>query len=269
MVGRARAAPGRYIAGVGADTGSDRRSRRPRTACALALALLVPALVGACTSPAATATTSTTRVVASGVEGRRYCEVLLVHLGPSGLYADVYNTYPLNDCPPGRWAALDASSIAKENGALVAELNGPRYWLMNSIAKERSGSEVVRSFGGIAMIEEATVDIGTSIAAGEAPYTPHTVNRQAAFTFGAGRQVYELVAPDGSTWVMQTWSQIKDPTLSAADLPGLASRLTLPDGWTYRVRTLTRPLVVATESHAAHVLQDDLEDSYSLEAGSR
>ena len=64
---------------------------------------------------------------------------------------------------------------------------------------------------------------------------------------------------------MQTYSQIKDPTLSMADLPGLASRLTLPTGWTYRVRTLTRPLVVATEDHPAQVLQDSLEDSYSEE----
>ncbi len=64
---------------------------------------------------------------------------------------------------------------------------------------------------------------------------------------------------------MQTYSQIKDRTLSRADLPGLASRLTLPTGWTYRVRTLTRPLVVATEDQAAQVLQDNLEDSYSKE----
>jgi uncharacterized lipoprotein NlpE involved in copper resistance len=64
---------------------------------------------------------------------------------------------------------------------------------------------------------------------------------------------------------MQTYSQIKDPTLSMADLPGLASRLTLPAGWTYRARTLTRPLVVATATRAAHVLQDNLENSYSQE----
>jgi len=66
---------------------------------------------------------------------------------------------------------------------------------------------------------------------------------------------------------MQTYSQIKDPTLSRADLPGLASRLALPAGWTYRVRTLTAPLVVATATSAARVLQDNLENSYSEETG--
>ena len=181
----------------------------------------------------------------------------------------VYNTYPLNACPEDQWAALDASTIAKQNGALYAELNGPRYWLMNSIAKERTGGEVIKTFGGIAMIEEATVRLGTTIAAAEQPFTPPLVSRQASFTFtfDAGRRVYELVAPDRSTWVMQTWSQIKDPTLSESDLPGLASRVALPAGWTHRVRTLTKPLVVATENRAALVLQDNLDNSYSMETG--
>jgi len=66
---------------------------------------------------------------------------------------------------------------------------------------------------------------------------------------------------------MQTYSQAKDPTLSQADLPGLASRLTLPTGWSYRVRTLTGPLVVATANRPAQVLQDNLANSYSEETG--
>ncbi len=228
--------------------------------------------MSACGSPAAstpTATTSTgartTTHVATGLVGKRYCEVLLVRLTATGLVATVYNTYPLNTCPEARWSAMDATSVAAANGVPFAELNGPRYWLMDSIAKVRTGGEVVKSFGGIAMIEEATVVLGGSVAAARVPFTPHTVSRQAAFTFATGRQVYELVAPGGTVWVMQTYSQIVDPTLSMADLPGLASRLTLPTGWTYRVRTLTRPLVVATADRPAQVLQDNLENSYSEE----
>jgi hypothetical protein len=231
---------------------------------------MVVVVAAACGASAASTgrptVTSTTTQTATDLVGRRYCEVLLVHRGPAGLYADVYNTYPLNSCPADEWAALDAAAIAKDHGALFAELNGPRYWLMDSIRKVRTSAERVTTFGGIAMILEATVQIGPDVAAAQVPYTPHTVDRQAAFTFDRGRQVYELVAPDGPVWIMQTYSQIKDPTLSAADLPGLGSRLTLPAGWTYRVRTLTAPLVVATASQSAHVLQDDLEDSYSMES---
>ncbi len=197
--------------------------------------------------------------------GKRYCEVLLVRLTAAGLVATVWNTYPLNDCPPDQWAAMDAKAIASANGVPDAVLNGPRYWLMDSIAKERIGAQVVKTFGGMAMIEEATVSIGTSVAAARVPFTPHSVSRQASFTFDAGRQVYELVDPGGAIWVMQTYCQITDPMLARADLPGLASKLTLPPGWTYRVRTLTAPLVVATAAHAAQVLQDNLENSYSEE----
>jgi hypothetical protein len=229
--------------------------------------IVLLALAGAaCGSSSASSTsTSTATLVAAGLVGKRYCEVLLVRVAPAGLTATVYNTYPLNDCPAGQWASMDAKAIATANGVPYAVLNGPRYWLMDSIAKQRTGAEVVTSFGGMAMIEEATVALGTSVAAAQVPFDPHTVSRQAAFTFHAGRQVYELVDPSGSVWVMQTYSQIKDPTLSQADLPGLASQLTLPAGWTYRVRTLTAPLVVATAAHAAQVLQDNLENSYSKE----
>ncbi len=231
----------------------------------------VLALTGAaCGGPSASSATTTSgaktaTLVASGLVGKRYCEVLLVHLTGSGLAATVYNTYPLNSCPEDKWAALDRAAIAAANGVPYAELNGPRFWLMNSIAKLRTGAQVVKTFGGIAMIEEATVLLGGTVAAAQVPFTPHTVSRQAVFTFAAGRQVYELVDPDGIVWVMQTYSQIKDPTLSMADLPGLASRLMMPSGWTYRVRTLTRPLVVATATRAAQVLQDNLENSYSEE----
>jgi len=64
---------------------------------------------------------------------------------------------------------------------------------------------------------------------------------------------------------MQSWSQVADPKLSRADLPGLASRLNLPTGWTYRPRVLTDTLRVDTTTRPAHVTQDDLTNSYSLE----
>ena len=232
------------------------------------IALAAAACGGSSASSATTAAgAKTTTQVATGLVGKRYCEVLLVHVTATGLVAGVYNTYPLNSCPEHKWAALDAHAIAGANDVPYAELNGPRYWLMNSITKVRTGGQVVKTFGGIAMIEVATVVLGGSVAAAQEPFTPHTVSRQAAFTFVAGRQIYELVDPDGNVWVMQTYSQIKDPTLSMADLPGLASRLTVPAGWTYRVRILTKPLVVATTNQPAQVLQDNLEDSYSKETG--
>ncbi len=200
-------------------------------------------------------------VASSGMRGKRYGEVLLVSAGAEGPVAGVYNTFGLNDCPAEPWSRLDPNAIAKENGALGALLNGPRYWLMDSVAKAPPEHIETKSFGGIEMMLQATVEL-TSM--NPAPYLPNTVDRRAVFVFEAGGDVFELVDPDGRTWVMQTWSQVTDPTLSEADLPSLGSRLALPQGWTYRARTLDVELRVDTSNQPAQVLQDDLTNSYSL-----
>jgi hypothetical protein len=199
---------------------------------------------------------------ANDLSGKRYGEVLLVTRGEAGPQATVYNSYPLNDCPDDLWSALDAHAIAAENGAAAALLNGPRYWLMNAIEKKPRGPQVTKNFGGIDMIQQATVLLS---AANPAPYTVNKVSRNTVFVFNAGEEVYELVDPNGKRWVMQTWSQIADPKLSRDDLPGLASRLNLPRGWTYEPRRLTDELRVDTTTRPAEVTQDDLTNSYSLE----
>lgn len=200
---------------------------------------------------------------AGDVFGKRYGEVLLVQLGQSGPAATVYNTFPLNDCPEELWSKIDAEAIARENDAQFALLNGPRYWLMSSIEKVAQDTPVTTTFGGIDMIRQATVQL-SSLKPG--PYTVNTVARHAVFTFDAGREVYELIGPDGRSWVMQSYSQTVDPALSLADLPGLTRRLKLPDGWRYQPRTTDSPIRVDTSTRDAHVIQDDLQNSYSLRA---
>lgn len=196
------------------------------------------------------------------VFGKRYGEVLLMRMTAAGPEATVYNTYPLNDCPAELWDRLDAESLATENGAAAALLNGPRYWLMSGIAKAPGSPQPTRTFGGIEMIEQATVQLASN---NPVPYSVNVVDRKAVFTFDAGRPVFELVDGDGRRWVMQTYSQIVDKSLSIDDLPGLGSRLQLPEGWRYETRTLTTPLVVDTTGQPAQVLQDDLTNTYSLQ----
>ena len=205
--------------------------------------------------------TEALRQAVTGLSGKRYGEVLLVTPGEAGPQASVYNSFPLNDCPAELWSALDPQAIAAEHGAATALLNGPRYWLMNSIGKAPQGPQIKKTFGGIEMLLQATVLL---TAMNPAPYTANQVNRHTVFTFDAGEEIYELRDPALRRWVMQTWSQIVDPNLSRADLPHLGERLNLPDGWTYQSRVLTSPLRIDTTTHAAQVLQDDLTNSYSL-----
>ncbi len=211
-------------------------------------------------------TAAPTTVVAqpSSMRGKRYCEVLLVTPKDAGFTARVFSTYTLNECAPDTWAALDPTAIAAENGVPVALLNGPRYWLLDSVTKNREGALNVVNFGGLDMNELAVVTV-TQRLDGLKPYVPSSVERKTVFTFAAGSTVYELTDPNGATYVMQSWSQQVEPTLEEADLAGLGSRLTLPTGWTYSSRVLSETLEVVTVDVPAQVLQDDLRNSYSLE----
>ncbi|MCV7207872.1 hypothetical protein [Mycolicibacterium canariasense] len=195
------------------------------------------------------------------VFGLRYGEVLLVTNGESGPEATVYNTFPLNDCPAELWDQLDAADIAARNGAVAAVLNGPRYWLMSSIDKAAGAALPHKTFGGLDMLRQATVRLSSM---NPAPYGVNTVDRQAVFVFDAGREVYELLDPDGRRWIMQTYSQTVDKHLRLADLPGLGARLSLPPGWRYRAHTPEQTIVVDTRQRDATVTQDDLANTYSL-----
>ncbi len=215
------------------------------------------------TAPSATAPSTTNPV--SSMRGERYCEVLLVRPADGRVTAEVYNSFPLNDCPESEWSQLDATAIAAAEGVPVALLNGPRFWLMDRVKKAGGAADLPKKdFGGIEMYRQASVEV-RSVADAMVPYRPNTVDRKAAFTFDAGQTVYELTAPDGTTYVMQTWSQQKDRSLVESGLAGLGSRLQLPAGWTYAARVLDQPLRVDTTSQAAMVLQDDLGNSYSQE----
>jgi hypothetical protein len=112
------------------------------------------------------------------------------------------------------------------------------------------------------MYRQATVEIGSLVEAMK-PYSPRQVDRSAAFTYDAGQRVYELTSADGTVFVMQTYSVQIDPTLTEAQLTDLGSRLKLPEGWTYSSRILDAPLKVKTATTDAHVLQDELGNSYS------
>jgi hypothetical protein len=249
-------------------------TRSPVVARVLAIAAAGTLLLAACGSSGSSASnsddggsTSTSRPksrTGTHLRGKRYCEVLLLHPAPAGITADVYNTYPLNDCPEAQWQAMDAAQIAQENSMLAALLNGPRYWLMDTIEQNDSGAQVQKSFGGMEMIQRATVVVGNPVAASK-PYTQNSVDRRTVFSFDKGRTVYELTTDDGTKFVMQSWSQQVEPTLTESDLATLGTRLQLPAGWSYSARKLTTPLRVVTTSTTAKVLQDDLRNSYSME----
>ncbi|MEJ6511190.1 MAG: hypothetical protein QNL59_03035 [Actinomycetota bacterium] len=193
----------------------------------------------------------------------RYCEMLLVSLATGQPVATVYNTYPVNLCPADKWTALDPKAIAAQYGATVAMLNGPRHWMINHVEKVGEPSSEKADFGGIEMYKQATVPIGSLLDQSK-PYSVYPVSRSVIFTWLAGTEIFELTGPDGAHYIMQSFSQQKDPSLTLATLPTLRSKLALPTGWIFSSRTLTNDFQLATVKNPAQVMQDDLGNSYSM-----
>lgn len=194
----------------------------------------------------------------------RYCELLAIQVGPEGFFGDIYNTFTLNDCPEQRWNEIDAELLAQftqELGAIAMAKNGPRFWLMDEILAEREEYIGFRFFNGIEM------GYGPQILFGPQPpspslFTERTVARDTLFRFRAGLKVYELIAPLGKRYVMQSYAAFVDPNITIDKLPALTDRIELPAGWQYSVRTVDTDLEVEDWEGFATVVQDELSNTY-------
>lgn len=193
----------------------------------------------------------------------RYCEVIPVFQDRLTLNVEVYNTLGLNDCPAEGWAKLNAEAMAKQYGAKLVKLNGPRHWVLNKlVGGGATVSGKVVDFGGIQM--KLVGALQTKIwqgTVGDKLYTPNEVHRNTVYTYRAGNLVYELTSPSGEVYMMQSYAQITDPKLTLADLENLGSRLKLPGGWNYRARRLDADVELKADG-LAYVINDDFYNSY-------
>ncbi len=194
-----------------------------------------------------------------GLRGVRYCEVLLLSRVDAGFQAEVWNTMGLGDCPQEEWAQLDSATIAAERGAIAAVLNGPRYWTLDTIVSDLRDGAPDTTFGSIGMFRAATVELGET-PPDQTPYTERRVARETVFGFRAGSEVHELTDPAGTTYVMQSYSLIVDPTLTSEALASLD--LDLPEGWSYTTRILAEDLDLLSTEGFATVVQDEFQNTY-------
>ena len=198
----------------------------------------------------------------ASIRAQRYCEVLLVTPVDAGLKAEVYSTFPLNDCPDEAWSAIDPAELAATAGVPLVVVNGPRFWAIDSVTRTTTDDIVSGEFGGLAMNRYATVVLADPGAVNER-YAVRRIDRRAIMTFAAGSEVYVLVDPGGSQYVMQSWSQQVDADLSAGDLATLGQRLVMPEGWRFETRVPDEDLVIEFGDQPAEVIQDELLNTYS------
>ena len=161
------------------------------------------------------------------VRGVRYGEVIAVFARDGHFEAEVFGTQFLNDCPQELWDTLDPSTIVADLGALAVKLNGPRHWVIDGIGQKVNTMEpVLREFNGLHMRRLAVIDLGDTPST--SPYTDNHVHRGAVFFFDPGKPVYELIAPDGLSYVMQAYCVAVDPTTDEESLLTLGERLAPP-----------------------------------------
>jgi hypothetical protein len=226
----------------------------------LASTVIVAAVMAIAWAPAASA------AELNGIHDARYCEILELKGAPPGATVTVWNTIGLNDCPAPWWEAFDAPSLAGELGDTLVVLNGPRHFLMDSVSAP--GGAATRRFHDVEMRKVATIPIRTAADLDQSRYRDRTIARDNTWGWKKGRTVYELVAPGGDTYVMQSYAQIVDPSLTLAKLGSLGRRLKLPDGWRYRTRRLRADLALKADGGAT-IVQDDLQNTYQLATTTR
>jgi hypothetical protein len=200
------------------------------------------------------------------LEKARYfgqCEVFLLKGNPGSYEAQVYNTTPLNDCPPSKFDPIDAQLVAKNTGSDLAWKNPRRFWTMDRLTIALVGDP--RGFNGLMFNLVAKMTMPPKFTPGEGQagfaYQPTQIRRNSKYEYFKGQQVFLLQSPDGKTWVMQTYTTHTDRTLTAADLPNLAQRLKLPAGWQFKAKTLDRDLTITTTG-LANIVPDNLENMY-------
>jgi hypothetical protein len=227
-----------------------------------ALAALV--LVTACASAAAETPAATPTINGNTIEGvrnARYCEIIPIVRDGLHLTATVYNTLGLNDCPASVWDGIAEDAMKQRFGAVTVLLNGPRFFLMDSITASgptKTGERI--EAGGLSLTERAAIDVGL-LDLLHRPYREQTINRDTIYRFKAGLPVFMLEASDGNRYAMQAYAEIVDKTLTYADLPTLGARLKLPSGWRYTTMVPDKDLALGASGKAT-VVQDELENTY-------
>src|SRR6201981_2053960 len=134
--------------------------------------------------------------------------------------------------------------------------------LHNGSQRDRKAGKV-ESFDGLdaRLLAELEIKIHSSK---RQPYTENGVQRQNRYVYDRGKNVYELLSPEGKIYVMQGYSREVDKELNEAALVNLADRLKLPHAWKYRTRMLDEAPVIQNVGGKAYVIQDELKNTYQL-----
>ncbi|MBN8867148.1 MAG: hypothetical protein J0H98_06315 [Solirubrobacterales bacterium] len=195
----------------------------------------------------------------TGLYNQRYCEIFAVSQpNPPMFSVDIYNTVGLNDCPVDEWRAVDYAEVKSQTGSLVAVPNGPRRWLLDTIANGEAGDPLTLS--GLDVRHVAVLEVPSL---SPAPYTEMYIARTTTWVFNKGRKFHFLISPQGRRYALQAYTTNVDKTLRARNIGRIGSnpKMELPDGWTYKTVKLRKQLRLKSPGMTT-ILRDGLGGTY-------
>ena len=203
----------------------------------------------------------------------QYCEYLVnIPTQPSATDRPIFNTTGWNPC---NGQTLNPTNIVNDyntqypagnptvlpNGAASVTVNYPRAWVYDNAIQSTPDTSLYLISGGV------TAGFGGfNTSPSQGIYSPGIVGRTTTWIYDANTLIFQLIDPDANVYVMQSYAQFIDTSLTYADLQDIdymVPRLELPTGWTYQVLELSQEFDNIANNDA-QVLQDKLGNSYML-----
>ena len=138
--------------------------------------------------------------------------------------------------------------------------NKPRHWVCDDIDIPAGAR---RNIGGMEWYWMAASRMPASVEMkpGFLTYKHVPVERKSTIVFRAGKPVFLMDDPDGKTWVMKTYRDAHGQNYE--NIKDLASRYkSLPEGYSFRTKTLEKDLVLKPTTGKATVMQDEFENTF-------
>jgi len=213
----------------------------------------------------AVAQTDSSFTYKDSVHNMRYCEMVVVKGSLTNLSVNIYNTLGYNACPEEQWKTIDVNKFKKQFSAHAVVANGPRYYLMDKIGLFNNTDTAIIYFDSLQTKKWAEMHMGLGKALSmksNAAYKERAIKLASAKFFNKGDTVFELIGPE-HTYIMESYSQEVDSTLTLAGLPTLQQTLKLPDGWQYKMIVLDNDLqLITADGKEAYGLEDELNNRY-------